>query len=98
MSDNDQEKANDNTICFDGVLDITLVFQYYERFNEILNNHKSVVINAEKIEKVDGAGLQLLVTFIKSAKNLNLEVTWSGVSDDFKKSASLIGLSDSLGY
>jgi len=98
MSDSNPAEAVENTVCFDEVLDITLVFQYYERFNEILNNHKSITINAEKVEKVDGAGLQLMASFIKSAKSLNVDVTWSGVSENFKKSASLIGLSTSLGY
>ena len=93
-----EQKVPENLICFDEVLDITLVFQYYERFNEILNKQKSIVLNAEKIEKVDGAGLQLIATFIKSAETLNVQVTWSGISDAFKKNASLIGLSSSLGY
>lgn len=98
MSENGQEEATENQICFDEVLDITLVFQYYEKFNQILNSHKTVTIDAEKVTKVDGAGLQLLATFIQSAQRLNVEVTWAGVSDDFKKSAALIGLSEQLGY
>jgi len=99
MSDAVQEpNSQEDIICFDEILDITLVFQYYERFNQVLNNQKTIVLNADKVEKVDGAGLQLIATFIKSAESLNVQVTWSGVSEAFKKNASLIGLSSSLGY
>ncbi len=92
--------ASDNEeiseITFDEILDITVVFQYHEKLNQLLNEQKIIHLNAEKIERIDGAGLQLLIAFIVSAEKLNLQVSWSGVSQSFKDGANILGVTESL--
>ena len=96
MSDNGANNTQVHEFLFDEVLDITMARQYYEQLNQYLNDNKKMVLNAEKIERIDGAGLQLIVAFIKEAKKLNLQISWTGVSKAFKKNAEILGVCDKL--
>ena len=92
MSDNDKTSE----IVFDKTLDITKVFDFHKQLNEHLNDKKEILLNAEQIEKIDGAGMQLILAFIISAEKLNLQVSWSGTSDAFNESAKILGVTKSL--
>ncbi|MCU7835508.1 MAG: STAS domain-containing protein [gamma proteobacterium symbiont of Taylorina sp.] len=84
-------------ISFDDLLDITMVADRYEQLSQLLNEHKSILINAENIERIDGAGLQLLTAFFKEAKSLNISLEWQSCSEALKNSAKLSGLTENLG-
>ena len=92
MSDNEQITE----IVFDEIMDISMVLQYQEQLSQYLHEQKNISLNAEKIERIDGAGLQLIVAFIIAAGKLNLQVSWKGVSDIFKKNASILGVTEQL--
>jgi anti-anti-sigma regulatory factor len=92
MSDNKQITE----VVFEESMDITMVLQYQEQLSQFLHEQKQIVLNAEKIERIDGAGLQLIVAFIIAAGKLNLHVSWSGVSDVFIKNASILGVTEQL--
>jgi len=102
MSENaqsdDQEGGSNGIMVFDGLLDITMVAKYYEQLNELLNDQKMITLNMENVERVDGAGLQLILAFLKEAEKLNLEVSWSGVSEVFDSAAKTIALNEGLNY
>ncbi len=90
-------KQNDaGTVIFDDSLDITLVAGYFEQFSQLLNEQKSIILNGADIERVDGAGLQLLAAFFKSAELLQISVQWQGVSDSLKHGAEISGLTGVL--
>lgn len=91
-----ESENNNGLITFDDTLDITMVASYLERLSQLLNEQKSIVLNGENIERIDGAGLQLLVAFFKSAESLHIPVQWQGCSEALKKSAKLSGLTGSL--
>ena len=94
----EQQNLNNGEMIFDSLLDITMVSKYYELLNGLLNEHKDVTLNAEKVERIDGAGLQLLVGFIKEAERVNLVVKWSGVSEIFDTAAVTAALKNDLKY
>ena len=54
-------------VSFDDTLDITMAAIYFEKLTEMLNQYKSIVLNGAAIERIDGAGLQLLAAFFKAA-------------------------------
>jgi len=92
-------ESADNTeglITFDDTLDITMAASYFEKLTEMLNQHKSITLDGGNIERVDGAGLQLLVAFFKAAESLHVSIQWQASSDILKKSAKLSGLTSSL--
>ncbi len=90
------KKNEAETIIFDDALDITLVTSYFEQFCQLLNEQKAIVLNGEKIERIDGAGLQLLAAFFKSAGFLQINVHWQGISEPLKRSAEISGLTGIL--
>lgn len=92
----ESETAAEGTIIFDDSLDITLVAGYFEQFSQLLNEQKNIVLKGEHLERVDGAGLQLLAAFFKSAEFLQISVQWQGVSETLKSSAELSGLTGRL--
>lgn len=98
---NDSAENTEGLITFEDTLDITLAATYYDQLSQLLNNKlvqtKSIVLNAENIERIDGAGLQLLVAFFQAAELLHITVQWQGCSEAVKKSAELSGLTGSLG-
>ncbi len=83
-------------VSFDDTLDITMAAIYFEKLTEMLNQHKSIVLNGEGIERIDGAGLQLLVAFFKAAESLHVTIKWQACSEILKKSAKLSGLAGIL--
>ena len=88
----------DNTeVIFDETMDITMVLTYHEKLNELLNNKKKIHFNAEKVNRIDGAGIQLLVAFFIAAEKLNLDIAWTGVSEEFEKNVKILGLSEQIG-
>jgi ABC-type transporter Mla MlaB component len=93
---NESDKTLINEMVFGDVLDITMALEYYGQLKQYLNDNKKIVLNAGKIERIDGAGLQLIVAFIMEAKKLNLQVSWSGKSENFKKNADILGVSEKL--
>ncbi|MBF0266211.1 MAG: STAS domain-containing protein [Gammaproteobacteria bacterium] len=93
-----QNSLDNGELIFDSLLDITMVAKYYEILNELLNDPTELALNAEKVERIDGAGLQLLVSFIKEAEKVNLPVKWSGVSQVFDTAAKTAALENDLKY
>ncbi len=83
-------------IAFDDILDITMAASYHEKLTEMLNQHKVITLDGGEIERIDGAGLQMLIAFFKAARSLNISVKWQACSDSLKKSADLSGLTGSL--
>ena len=94
MSDTAQN--TEGLITFDDTLDITMAATYFEKLTEMLDQHKSIVLDGDGIERIDGAGLQLLLGFFKAAESLHVTIKWQACSDILKKSAKLSGMTGSL--
>jgi len=92
----DATENNEGIVTFENSLDITVVATYLEKLTEMLEKHKSIVLNGGELERVDGAGLQLLLAFFNESKTLNISVKWQECSEVLKKSAHLSGLTGTL--
>ena len=55
-----------------------------------------VVLNGGELDQIDGAGIQLLAAFVKEMVHLQLEVSWSDVSESLKEAADVLGLREAL--
>jgi anti-anti-sigma regulatory factor len=62
----------------------------------ILADALPVKLNAEELEQIDGAGLQLLAALFKNAAKNNLEITWVKVSSTLMDAVKLVGLVELL--
>ena len=88
--------ANSNSISCGERLDITQV----ESLKATLVNHLTpgteITLIADQVERADTAGLQLLVSFLRTAAKQNITCQWQGVSTPLQDAADLLGLSTAL--
>jgi len=90
------EQTNATVISCGESIDITTVMTWRDKLLEILSVAPDVVFEAESVEKIDTAGLQVLVAFMKDARVKGLSVTWSNPSDVLCRAAMLTGFADVL--
>jgi ABC-type transporter Mla MlaB component len=98
VTDDEGEKramASAALACGD-VLDISMVTQKYKEFKELLDNNQSIEISAEELQRVDGAGIQLLVALFREAKEKGLAISWHSTSESLLEAASLLGVKAQL--
>jgi len=57
---------------------------------------KTYTLNASKVEKVDTAGLQLLIAFVEEAMSQGSEIQWQKPNDVFLNSTKLLGMQQQL--
>lgn len=84
------------TVDLGTTLDITMVAEMHKCLREHLETAGDVSLDAGEIERLDAAGLQLLVAFAEHARSAGLRVRWLGVSPSLEESAAISGLGNLL--
>ncbi len=69
---------------------------FHQQLNKALENKQSVDVDASQVTQTDTAGLQMLYAFAQKAKENGLDFKLKEVSDDFRATAELLGMSDCL--
>jgi anti-anti-sigma regulatory factor len=90
-------EITEELITFDEIFDITKVASYHEQLSLKLNQNTAIVLNGENIDRIDGAALQMLLSFFQAAESLGMPIKWQACSEVLKKSAKLSGLTGNLG-
>lgn len=85
------------TVSCGEVLDISRVSEFYTELEMIINEGKSIELDASELERIDISGLQLLLSFYQKIKSSGHEFCWSSPSEQLVRSASLVGLDKLLG-
>ncbi len=80
------------------IFDISMVGQKYPEFKDALVSQSNIQISAGELQKIDGAGIQLLVSFFKEAEKSHKEVIWDDISDVLENSARLLGVDKVLRF
>jgi len=62
-----------------------------------LDQAGDVEIDASAVEKIDTAGLQLLVAFKRGLQDTNRGLTWRATAPELHRAAAQLGLSAPLG-
>lgn len=68
----------------------------YQTLESAVEKHQDVVFNAESVNRVDTAGLQLLYAFCTEQKKQQLSVQWRSVTASLTDGAELIGIGKAL--
>lgn len=84
------------TIDCSDLLDISVVQTLYAQLRQSSRAASAIVLKAENLQRVDGAGLQLLVSFFREAQRLNLSISWQGTSPALRNAAQLLGVAQHL--
>jgi ABC-type transporter Mla MlaB component len=78
-------------------LDIAHVASLQTRLEKSLQKSSILELKAEAVEKVDTAGLQLIISIKKEVQTSGGNIIWRKPSEKLLTSAKSLGLSDHLG-
>lgn len=87
--------ASEVVRCGD-VLDISVVTERLAEFRDVLENQKEIELSAGELQRIDGAGIQILVALFRQAEQEQKEISWKDTSDSLLSAASLLGVSEEL--
>jgi len=86
------------TITLPEKLDISQVDSIKDRMDKTLSKDATQVeVNADKVERIDSAGIQLLLSFIAAVKEAGKEVHLLKPSDELLAAAEMLGTTELLG-
>jgi len=77
-------------------LTIATAESLHQILESTVEKHQDVVFNAENVNRVDTAGLQLLYAFCIEQKQHQLSVQWRSVTASLAEGADLIGIGKAL--
>jgi ABC-type transporter Mla MlaB component len=83
-------------IVLKGTLDAGETRTAHSALGEALTRALPLELQAPDLERVDTAGLQLLIVFLRAAHERGLHSSWGTTSAALSGSAELLGLSDDL--
>lgn len=84
-------------ITLQGVLDVSAARAAYQALNEALIRALPVDLHSAKLERLDGAALQVLAAFHRTVSDRGLRCEWRSVSAALKSGAAALGLTEALG-
>jgi len=87
--------ASKAVTCGD-VLDISAVAAKLPEFKDVLENQKTIEVSAAGLQRVDGAGIQMLVALFRQAEQEQKDISWKDTSESLLSAASLLGVSEQL--
>ncbi len=90
-----KSKTEDVVFKIQAIQDISTVAEVYEELKKLFSN-KKIILDGEKVERIDAASLQLLYLFIEEAIIKNIDVAWRTPSEPLFKSAGLLGMKEAL--
>lgn len=88
--------ADRTAITLSGSLDVREARAVRTGLDEALTRALPIELTASELERVDTAGLQLLLMFMRTARARGLPLEWQGVSAALAGGAELLGLADAL--
>lgn len=102
LSENNEEDvamatSNSEKIVLEEDVSIVQVAILKEAWLPVLDSGKDITIDASAVEDIDTAGLQLLLSLVKTAKDSGRSVTWDGPSEAVINAVKETSLRDALG-
>lgn len=102
LSENNEEDvamatSNSEKIILEEDVSIVQVAVLKEAWLPMLDSGKDIDINASAVEDIDTAGLQLLLSLVKTAKDSGRSVTWESPSEAVINAVKETSLRDALG-
>lgn len=94
----DADAANTkNRLVLDSSVVINKAGDLFKSLEQLDTSSKEVEIDASKIEIIDSAILQLLLSYSLSLKEKNIKLIWHKPTDGLLNKASVLGLTELLG-
>jgi len=88
-----------STLSLPNRLDISEVVSLKDRMDKALEKDSTVVdVKADKVQRLDSAGLQLLLSFKAAVINADKVMSLSNPTDEFLAAVELLGATELLGH
>ncbi|MDP2560145.1 lipid asymmetry maintenance protein MlaB [Psychrobium sp. 1_MG-2023] len=90
-----------NTLSLPQSIDISYVTEFHPQLISFLSEFTEskndiLVINASELERIDTAGIQLLIAFVIEATKMNVTIQWQSISTELENTANELGLAQAL--
>ena len=85
-----------NIISCGDVLDISVVAKMHEELKHAIENSTTIELDAKDLQRIDGAGIQLLVSLFADAQELQIDLSWGETSESLLHAATLLGVRPQL--
>lgn len=85
-----------NIISCGEVLDISMVSKLHDELKMAFEGEQPIGLSVADLQRIDGAGVQLLVAFFAAAEKLHLDVSWQDSSERLIDAATLLGVQQEL--
>lgn len=83
-------------ISCEEVMDISVASELYKKLKKSLDMNVCITIDAENVERVDTAILQVFYSFFNEATSRGVEVSWNNPSESLRLASRLIGVDEVL--
>ena len=97
-TETDQSTLDDGNIILTGPLTIATTEEWLTKIVDCVNAANEIKIDASEVAQVDGSGLQLLCSLIKTAESKQINVTWTGNNESLQEAAKQAGLDKAIGF
>lgn len=84
-------------IKFGSCLDVANASDLKKGLAKLLRRKPPFELDASNVERVDTAGLQVLLAFKSEMAKREIDLHWQAVSDPLRSAADMLGLSGELG-
>lgn len=85
-----------STLKWSGNLDISQAFNVHQELGDALDRGVAIELDAEDVERVDTAIVQLLCVFFREARERSIDVRWKLVSEKLSKVARALDLGSAI--
>ncbi len=85
-------------IKLEGVVNIAKAEALHQQMEALVIGGAPVSIDASEVTRVDTSIVQLLASFLDALKRTGIEVSWSGVSDEFRDGIKLLGMEQAITF
>ena len=92
------KQSSANKIILSQELTIFTVNSLKEEMVKLLAEKKDIVLDCSKVEAVDGAGIQLLLSLERTLLNQEAELKLKQINSDFEKALELLGVKEVISY
>jgi ABC-type transporter Mla MlaB component len=88
--------ADDEPILLNERMGLAQAKSFHPLLTAALIRGTAISIDGSRVQQIDGASLQLLVSLWRTAADQGVACQWSGTSDWLRHAARLIGVADAL--
>ena len=96
MEDEAADSGMEMIVECNEALDVSLVADFKMLLQQASGQNSPIVLDASQLERIDGAGLQLMTAFFQEAAESGLSVSWKNPTDALINAVDLTGLKEVL--